>query len=76
MENTNMTSRNSPDFIAQNGGSIIILRAMNADATAWIEENVSAGGYQPNYPESLIIEPRYFDDLAYGIQNAGLTVSL
>jgi hypothetical protein len=75
MENT-MTTKNSPDFIAQNGGSIIILRATNADATAWIEENVSAEGYQPNYPESLIIEPRYFDDLAYGIQNAGLTVSL
>jgi hypothetical protein len=75
MENI-MATKNSPDFIAQNGGSIIILRATNADATAWIEENVSAEGYQPNYPEPLIIEPRYFGDLAEGIQAAGMTVAL
>ena len=70
-----MPSKNIPDFIAQNGGSIIILRATNADATAWIEENVSEEGYQPNYPESLIIEPRYFSDLISGIQSSGMTVA-
>jgi hypothetical protein len=70
-----MTTKKSPDFIAFNGGSIITLRATNADAVAWIEENVSSAGFQPDYPASLVIEPRYFDDLAYGIVNSGMTVA-
>lgn len=62
------------DFELQNEGSIIIIYANTTDAKEWVKENVSAAGYQPNYPNSIIVEPRYAMDLLNGIKDAGFTV--
>lgn len=62
------------DFTVQNEGSIIVIHANTPAARTWVEENVSAAGYQPDYPRSLIVEPRYAMDLLTGIKSDGLTV--
>jgi hypothetical protein len=62
------------DFTVQNEGSIIIIHANTKAARTWINENVSESGYQPDFPNSIIVEPRYAMDLLTGIKEAGFTI--
>ncbi len=43
------------------------------EARAWVDDNVSEEGFQPDWPV-LYVEHRYLDDLIEGIEGAGLTV--
>lgn len=62
------------DFQINNHGSIIILVPQSQAAEKWVEDKIGSGnGYQPYWP-SVIIEPRYIDDIIEGIQLDGLVV--
>lgn len=61
------------DFRIENHGSIILLAALTPDADDWCEDNLPAerlimGG-------SVVIEPRYIDDIIEGITESGLVTS-
>ncbi|HUV84112.1 MAG TPA: hypothetical protein VMV86_00290 [Methanosarcinales archaeon] len=55
-------------------GTIAIMFANSDNAKDWITVNVSSEGYHPNYPNSIIVEPRYLDDLLVGLQAKGIEV--
>ena|SRR2546423_5566105 len=65
----------TPDFEVQNHGSIFLLKPQTPAATAWVQEHIgSENGFQPYWP-TVLIEPRYIDDIVSGIQSDGLAVS-
>ena len=53
--------------------TVFLVRPQTESGHAWIQENVSSGGYQPWWPE-VIVEHRYLPDLVEGAQAAGLAV--
>lgn len=61
------------DFLAVSHGSLILLHPVSDLAKAWVHS------YLPDdaqwFGQSVVIEPRYFDDIACGIVDAGLTLS-
>ena len=64
-----------PDFLAENHGSIFLLRPQNEQAIAWVHEHIGSGnGFQPYWP-TVVIEHRYVADILEGIQNDGLVIS-
>jgi len=64
-----------PDFLVENHGSIFLLKPQTPAATAWVQEHIgSENGFQPYWP-TVLIEPRYIDDIVSGIQSDGLAVS-
>jgi len=76
-----VSSGNSPtenpgfDFLVENHGSIFLLKPQTPAATAWVQEHIgSENGFQPYWP-TVLIEPRYIDDIVSGIQSDGLAVS-
>ena len=63
------------DVQIENYGSIWLITPMTASARQWIEENVGAESWQW-IGGRLDVEPRYIENLANGMQAAGLSVSL
>jgi hypothetical protein len=64
----------STDFIFENHFSLVILRPVSDAGHAWIEDNIGEdNGYQPMYP-SIVIEPRYAQNVLDGIRDADLGV--
>lgn len=51
-------------------GSLHLLRPMDEEARAWIEENVTTEGWQW-FGGALAVEPRYSDDLLRGFLSDG-----
>lgn len=71
---TRSTSKNPPDFVVENHGSIFLLKPLTPSATSWVEEHIGQGnGYQPYFP-TVVVEHRYIADIVAGIQNDGLAV--
>jgi hypothetical protein len=68
---TKMKRRNAKqkdDFAVSNHGSVILLKPITQDAIKWIERHIGAdNGYQPYYP-TVILEPRYLDQVIIGIR--------
>ena len=62
------------DFILSGGGSVYLLRPMTKFGVEWVEQNISQAGFQPYWPEQVVIEHRYVRDLIEGIRADGLTV--
>ena len=62
------------DFSLNDQGTILVLTALSDDAKAWVEENVSTEGYQPDVPNRVYIECRYVDAILDGIDGDGLKV--
>jgi hypothetical protein len=62
-----------PDFLAFNHGSILTLRPMTPEAQAWVDEHLPEDAQ--HWGRSVVIEPRYFADIAAGIQADGLTLA-
>ena len=60
------------DFIAIHGGSIITLRPLTPDAQQWIDEYVDLQPWQS--PNHIAVERRYWDDIHWAINDAGMTV--
>ncbi len=63
------------DFLVENHDSIFLLKPQTPAASAWVQEHIDeSNGYQPMWP-TVVIEPRYIDDIVSGIQSDGLAVS-
>ncbi len=65
-----------PDISLENHGSIFLVRPLSAAGTDWIEQNIGEGnGYQPDYPNSIIVEHRYILSIVDGMLNDGLEIA-
>jgi hypothetical protein len=62
-------------MIVHDAGSILVLMPENEDEADWVSDHVSTAGYQPGLPQRVIVEPRYFDDLAAGLLDAGFELT-
>jgi hypothetical protein len=60
------------DFFLAHHGSISTLLPMTPDAKQWVDENVPDPMY---WGGSIVIEPRYVDDIVAGIREEGLIVN-
>ena len=62
------------DFRVEFHGAILLLIPLSDGGLRWIERHIGAdNGYQPYYP-TVILEPRYLDDIITGIQRDGLAL--
>ncbi len=60
------------DFRVEFHGAILLLVPLSKSGRAWIDKNIGAdNGYQPYYP-TVVVEPRYLDDILGGIRKFGL----
>ena len=65
-------SNRTPDVSIENHGSVMLFRLLTPAATDFVDENVSTDAqYLGN---ALAVEPRYAQDLAQGMIDAGLAV--
>jgi hypothetical protein len=55
-------------------GSICLFHLLSAEARDWVDEHVSAD--RQTWCGALVVEPRYAETLAEGMQSDGLTVCL
>jgi hypothetical protein len=58
------------DILIENTGSIVLFRAVKADAQAWLEEHTDGQWFG----NALAVEPRYVSDLVYGLELYGYEV--
>lgn len=56
-------------------GTLALVRPETDLARDWIRRHVSPDGDQPHWP-TLIVEPRFLDDLLVGMFNDGLLVGV
>jgi len=64
---------NRVDFIAQNEGSLVLLRPMNHAAKQWLIDNVGTPADEVQwFGGALVVEPRYLNDLVDGARADGL----
>ena len=70
-------ARQLPDYISdfdvQDCGSIILLRAISAEANDWVDEHLPEDAQ--HFAGATVIERRYFEDIYEGIVDAGLSIS-
>ena len=73
---SNSESTNEPqaDIVIENHGTIFLFRPLSDSARTWIEENVMPEGFHPDWP-TLVVEHRYVENLAAGMQDAGLVLA-
>ena len=65
----------SPDIQVENHGSIVLLVPETDAGRAWVKENIGPdNGYQPYFPQAVIVEPRYVAAIVEGMQNDRLVV--
>lgn len=62
------------DVIMRDEGSLVLLVAQNKTASDWFAEHVDRSGYQPWLPATVVVEPRYVDDILHGLVDAGFEV--
>lgn len=62
------------DVEVTGGGSVFIFNVLTPSARLWVEENVAKGDWNPDFPNSIVVEHRYARDLAAGMEAAGLVV--
>jgi hypothetical protein len=63
-----------PDFISVNHGSVLLLMPCSDAARAWTDEHLPENAQW--FGRSVVIEPRYFADIADGILADGLTLNV
>lgn len=62
------------DVIVSNEGSLFTFTLKTSAARAWVEENVQLEGWQWLGTRTFAVDHRYADQLAAGMQDAGLEV--
>jgi hypothetical protein len=63
------------DFSIHDGGSLVLLYPLNDSALNWVENNIGENnGFQPYYPQAIVIERRYLADIVSGIFADGLSI--
>jgi hypothetical protein len=60
------------DVKVENHGTIMLFRLLTDAAEEWVDENVPDNSQY--WSDSLVVEPRYAEDLALGMIEAGLEV--
>jgi hypothetical protein len=64
-----------PDFTLTNHGSIMVLDANTGAAQAWVAEHLAHPETQTWGRNGTVIEPRYWSDIAGGIEADGLVIA-
>jgi hypothetical protein len=64
------------DFIVEGRGSLIMLRCLTIQAKDWAINHIGTEGFQSNWDDALVIEPRYFRSLFEEIRAEGFNVQL
>ncbi len=60
------------DFRVEYHGAILLLVPLSRGGLRWVERCIGAdNGYQPYYP-TVVIEPRFLDQIMTGIRKLGL----
>ena len=67
-----MNRERQPDVVVEDHGSVVLVQPLTAQARDWIDENVQDDAMW--WSGGLVVEPRYVDDLANGMLDAGLEV--
>lgn len=67
-----MQTTRIPDVTVEDHGSLAIFQPLTPAAREWIDENVQEDAQW--WCDGLVVEPRYADDLADGMMDAGLEV--
>lgn len=62
------------DFLIQHEGSIALLYPNSDEARAWVEQHIPLDA--PRHGRAIAVEARYIDDIAFGINNDGLSVEV
>jgi hypothetical protein len=62
-----------PDILAENHGSIFLLRPISSVGQAWLQENV-IGVETLIFGNAVVCEPRYVIDIVFGARGEGLVV--
>lgn len=60
------------DFQVQNHGSIVLLEPISVQASEWLELHI--GDDAQFWGNSVVVEPRYLQNIVAGIRDDGLTV--
>jgi hypothetical protein len=60
------------EVIAENCGSLFLVRLLTGAAQKWISENVS--GETTWFGRALVVEHRYIENLLVGMQEAGFRI--
>ena len=55
-------------------GSIVMIETETTNETEWILDNVSAEGFNPDYPDRINVEARYAGALLFGAQADGIAL--
>jgi len=63
----------SPDILAENHGSIFLLRPVTSSGQFWLQENVIDEETQL-FGNAVVCEPRYVADIVFGARGQGLMV--
>ena len=67
--------KTTPDFSFRDEGSLVLLTPLSPSAHEFVEERIgSENGYQPMWP-TVVIERRYFDDIAEGILAENMVIA-
>lgn len=62
------------DALIESHGTVVLLKPQTDEATTWVDDNIgSDNGFQPFWP-TVVVEPRYVDDIVQGMQADGLEV--
>lgn len=62
------------DFNLENHGSIMLLTPETDNAQDWVTDNLPAPQHLQYWGRSIVVEPRYIEDIIVGIQSDGLLV--
>jgi len=67
--------KTTPDFSFRDEGSIVLLTPLSPSAHEFVEERIgSDNGFQPYWP-TVVIEARYFSDIAEGVIAEGMVLA-
>lgn len=61
------------DVLVQNYGSVVILQILTPEAEAWCDEHLPDDVVRWGR-NGVVVEPRYVDDIVFGMESDGLTV--
>lgn len=68
-----------PDITIENHGTIVLLRPMTPEGTAWVDEHLT-GDHLENevltWGNAVVCEPRFVGDILAGMIGAGLSVEV
>lgn len=63
------------DFHVEYGGSVNFIVPLSDAAKEWIDEHIGPdNGYQPYYPERILVEFRYLNPIIEAMLDAGLEI--